>query len=119
VAAFALTVVGDGPTPVRDGKRTSRVFHALADETRLRIIDRLADGEQCVCDLAGALEAGQSRLSFHLKTLKDAGVLRDRRAGRWIYYSLNLETLEELREVVRTIGAPSAGGPRIASRCCD
>jgi ArsR family transcriptional regulator, arsenate/arsenite/antimonite-responsive transcriptional repressor len=119
VTTLASTAVRDGFTGDRRGKQTARVFHALADETRLRIIDRLAGGEQCVCDLAGALEAGQSRLSFHLKTLKDAGVLRDRRAGRWIYYSLNLETLEELRDVVLTLGAPPVGRLPIASRCCD
>ncbi len=89
----------------RDGQRTARLFHALADETRLRILEQLGDGEQCVCDLADMLEAGQSRLSFHLKTLKDAELVTDRRQGRWIYYALNPATLGELREVVGTIGA--------------
>jgi ArsR family transcriptional regulator len=92
----------------------------LADETRLRIIDQLADGELCVCDLSGMLEASQSRLSFHLKTLKDAGVLVDRRERRWIYYALNPEMLQELRETASVIGAPRAGGGlRIVSRCND
>jgi ArsR family transcriptional regulator len=107
------TIVG------RDGQRTARLFHALADETRLRILERLADGEQCVCDLTGALEAGQSRLSFHLKTLKDAGLVTDRRQGRWIYYTLNPEAVAELREVVASIGAARGRGLRIVSRCCD
>lgn len=105
-------------TKARDGQRTARLFHALSDETRLRILEHLADGEQCVCDLTGALEAGQSRLSFHLKTLKDAGLVTDRRQGRWIYYALNAETVDELREVVRVIGAPRSRGLRIVSRCC-
>jgi ArsR family transcriptional regulator len=103
----------------RDGQRTARLFHALADETRLRIIEQLADGEQCVCDLTDALEAGQSRLSFHLKTLKDAGLVTDRRQGRWIYYTLRTEAVDELRDVVGAIGAPRSRGLRIASRCCD
>jgi ArsR family transcriptional regulator len=103
----------------RDGQRTARLFHALADETRLRILEQLADGEQCVCDLTGALEAGQSRLSFHLKTLKDAGLVTDRRQGRWIYYTLNPAAVGELREVVASIGAPRGRRLRIASRCCD
>jgi ArsR family transcriptional regulator, arsenate/arsenite/antimonite-responsive transcriptional repressor len=103
----------------RDGSRTARLFHALADETRLRILDELADGERCVCDLSGALEAGQSRLSFHLKTLKDAGLLTDRREGRWIYYALDLETLGELRGLVGTIGVPGRHGHRVTSRCCE
>jgi ArsR family transcriptional regulator, arsenate/arsenite/antimonite-responsive transcriptional repressor len=99
----------------RDGKRTVRLFHALADETRLRILDQLADGEQCVCDLSGALEASQSRLSFHLKTLKDAGLLTDRREGRWIYYALDRETLEELRDLVVTIGIPQEASLKVTA----
>jgi ArsR family transcriptional regulator len=95
------------------------MFHALADETRLRIVEQLADGEQCVCDLTGALAAGQSRLSFHLRTLKDAGLVTDRRQGRWIYYRLNPGVVEELREVVGAIGAPRPRGLRILARCCE
>ncbi len=67
----------------------ARLFHALSDETRLAILERLRNGEECVCNLMDLLDAGQSRLSFHMKTLKDAGLVRDRREGRWIHYSLN------------------------------
>jgi ArsR family transcriptional regulator len=112
VAISTSTVTGSG-------KRAARLFHALADETRLRIIDQLAEGEQCVCDLSGALEAGQSRLSFHLKTLKDAGVLNDRREGRWIYYALNPDALAELRDIVGALGITQGNALRIVSRCCD
>ncbi len=102
----------------KDLGRTARWFHALADETRLRIIDCLLECEQCVCDLTDSLQVGQSRLSFHLKTLKDAGILKDRREGRWIYYSLNQEAIEELQEVLGALKTPSrtVGG---TSRCCD
>ena len=109
---------GVNTVTVRDGQRTARLFHALADETRLRIVEQLADGEQCVCDLTDALEAGQSRLSFHLKTLKEAGLVTDRRQGRWIYYTLRPEAVDELRDVVGAIGAPKGRGLKIASRCC-
>ena len=64
------------------------VFHALSDETRIAIVKRLAGGERCVCDLQDLLDAAQSRLSYHLKTLKDAGLIADRREGRWVHYSL-------------------------------
>jgi len=102
----------------RQLERVRRLFHALADETRLRIVDRLLGGEQCVCDLTDTLEAGQSRLSFHLKTLKDAGVVRDRREGRWVYYSLNPDALEVLGEFIGEVRSTlrRAGG---ASRDCD
>ena len=53
--------------------QTARLFHALSDETRLSIMGLLSRGERCVCELTDALEAGQSRLSFHLKALKEAG----------------------------------------------
>ena len=92
------------------------LFHALSDETRLEIMERLKDGEQCVCDLTDALKTGQSRLSFHLKVLKDAGLIRDRPEGRWIYYSLNSEGLEELEAVVQSL---RGSRPRVgsSSRC--
>lgn len=75
--------------------RSARVFHALSDETRLAIVDRLRGGEQCVCELQDLLDAAQSRLSFHLKTLKDAGLVTDRKAGRWSYYTLVPGALEQ------------------------
>jgi ArsR family transcriptional regulator len=75
---------------------TARWFHALSDATRLEIVRRLGAGERCVCDLTGALGASQSRLSFHLKTLKLAGIVTDRKQGRWVYYALNPEVLEAI-----------------------
>lgn len=83
-----------------DRRRLARCCHALSDETRLRILERLSAGERCVCELTGALGAGQSRLSFHLKALKQSGLVRDRRDGRWMYYSVNPETLAELGELL-------------------
>ena len=72
------------------------LFHALSDETRLGIVLKLLAGERCVCDLTSALGAAQPRLSFHLKVLKDAGLVTDRREGRWVHYALVPETLAEL-----------------------
>ena len=57
----------------------------------------MAGGELCVCELQAELGAAQSRLSFHLKKLKEAGIVTDRRVGRWVYYALVPETLEEMR----------------------
>ena len=79
--------------------RTARLFHALSDETRLRLVQMLQEGERCVCELTGALDAAQSRLSFHLKTLREAGLVSDRRAGRWVYYSLVPGALDEVGEL--------------------
>ena len=87
-------------TKTKNLEQVARWFHALSDETRLQIIECVLDCEQCVCDLTDVLKTGQSRLSFHLKTLKDAGILTDRREGRWVYYSLNPEAIEALQEFV-------------------
>lgn len=81
--------------------RKARLFHALSDETRLRVLDLLKEGERCVCDLSLTLGAQQSRLSFHLRTLKEAGLVSDRREGRWIYYAVRSDTLDELEDLLR------------------
>jgi ArsR family transcriptional regulator len=98
--------------------QAQRWFHALSDETRLRLLELLRDGEQCVCDLTDALDAAQSRLSFHLKTLKDAGLVTDRKQGRWVYYALNPEALEGLAEFVSDLRAMPSG-LRLAPRRCQ
>ena len=79
-----------------DLTRAARAFHALSDRTRLELVQCLMGGERCVCDLQEGLGAAQSRLSFHLKTLKEAGLVTDRREGRWVYYSLDLDALGDL-----------------------
>jgi len=101
----------------KDLTQAARWFHALADETRLRIIDCLLECEQCVCDLTEALQAGQSRLSFHLKILKEAGILKDRREGRWIYYSLNKEAFEQIEDLLESLKRD--GQKRPQSSCCE
>lgn len=72
-------------------------FQAVAEETRMEIVRRLSSGERCVCELQDDLEAGQSRLSFHLRKLREAGLVTDRREGRWVYYTLVPEALDEMR----------------------
>jgi ArsR family transcriptional regulator len=83
-----------------DLSRAAELFHALSDETRLEIVQRLRSGERCVCDLTDLLEAAQSRLSFHLKVLKDAGLVADRRDGRWVHYSLNAGAFAEVQDLL-------------------
>lgn len=65
------------------------IFKALSDETRLRILKLLEEGELCVCDITAALDMVQPKVSFHLGTLKEAGLIKDRKQGKWIHYSLN------------------------------
>ncbi len=69
------------------------IFKALSDETRLRIIKLLEQGELCVCDITAALDMIQPKVSFHLSTLKEAGLIKDRKHGKWIHYSINEKDL--------------------------
>jgi ArsR family transcriptional regulator len=101
-----------------DLTKARRWFAALSDETRLRLIALLGNGEQCVCDLTDALQSAQSRLSFHLKVLKDAGLVTDRKDGRWVYYSLEPAALDELAEFVSDLKVRRTG-LRLAPRRCD
>lgn len=91
-------------------------FQAVAEETRFRIVRLLAGGERCVCELQDELDAAQSRLSFHLKKLRDAGVVSDRRDGRWVYYSLVPEALEGMRDFLGAV-RPEEGVWR-GDGCC-
>ena len=98
-------------------KKSVLLFHALSDVTRLALLDQLSVGERCVCELTDAMRAGQSRLSFHLKVLKEAGFITDRRDGRWMYYSINREAIEDLEEIVERLKR-AAKGEGTANRCC-
>jgi ArsR family transcriptional regulator len=93
-----------------------RMFRALGDETRVRLLQRLREGEQCVCDLTDLLDTRQSLLSFHLRTLKEAGLVTDRRDGRWVYYALNPAALETLRRMLDDL-RPAPRGLRVVRRC--
>lgn len=64
------------------------IFKALSDETRLRILKLLESGELCVCDIVAALDTIQPKVSFHLSILKEAGLIRDRKQGKWVHYRL-------------------------------
>jgi ArsR family transcriptional regulator len=68
--------------------KPDKIFRAFADETRLRILHLLANGEICVCDIMGVLKAPQPKVSRHLGYLKRAGLVVDRKEGLWRYYSL-------------------------------
>ncbi|HEV7704721.1 MAG TPA: metalloregulator ArsR/SmtB family transcription factor [Gemmatimonadaceae bacterium] len=99
--------------------RAATLFHALSDETRLEIMEKLRGGERCVCELVDDLEAAQSRLSFHLRVLKDAGLVTDRKEGRWSYYTIVPEALAELHDVTIAL-QPSAQRRELrkVGRCC-
>ena len=105
-------------TTVPDTARAAALFHALSDEIRVEVVVLLLGGERCVCDLMDELEMAQSRLSWHLKTLTDAGIISGRREGRWVYYSLNPNSINEARSILDALKlSPRRGTSR--ANCCD
>ena len=93
-------------------------FHALADETRVKIVEMLSHKERCVCELEQVLDIAQSKLSFHLKVLKDAGPIADRREGRWMFYGLERDTLDQIATYTRSV-KPGKHAGSCAVACCD
>jgi ArsR family transcriptional regulator len=86
----------------------SRLFKALGDETRLRIVALLSHGELCVCHLHEALALSQPNVSRQLAILRSAGIVEDRRKGNWVYYRLLPQQDEDcerhLQSLVRSFG---------------
>lgn len=106
--SVAATVSMSAP-PALAEPRAQLLLRALADPIRLRVIEALADGERCVCELTASLELAQSRLSFHLRVMREAGLISGRQQGRWMYYRLEPDALPLLRDWL-------AG---LASRCAS
>jgi ArsR family transcriptional regulator len=98
--------------------RLAGLCHALSDETRLGVLELLRFGERCVCDLQTDLGVAQSRLSFHLRVLRDAGLVVDRREGRWAYYALTPKAIEELHDLVIALRPRPRALPVHQGGCC-
>src|SRR4030067_2130389 len=81
----------------------AELFKILSVDTRIEIIELLKKEDKCVNDLAEALGISQSAVSQHLRVLKGAGFVKDKRQGYWIYYSLNKDTLEKCRRRLNRI----------------
>ena len=92
-------------------------FNALSDPLRLRIVELLRSQELCVCELREQLDVSPSKLSFHLKQLREANLLRSHHEGRWIYYSLNLSQLIILEQYLAIYRRFSPVAP--AKNCKD
>lgn len=96
------------PAITENSIQVSTYFRALADPLRIQIIELLRNQELCVCELCEKIDVSQSKLSFHLKNLKEANLVTARQEGRWIYYRLNLAQfviLEQYLAEYRRFGA--------------
>lgn len=86
----------DSVLPLDDARAVARFFQALADPTRVRLLKALADGEWCVTDLTGALHMDQPAVSHQLKYLRDMGLVRWKKDGRHVYYTLGDSHLRDI-----------------------
>jgi len=109
---------------VSELRQLAAVSRALGDETRLRVLNALVErGETCVCELMEMLATTQSNVSFHLTVLKNAGLIGDKKIGKWMFYRIDLEALERHLATLRAmfnkkrLGAARLG-TSIFTLCC-
>ena len=91
---------------------------ALSDDTRFRILERLVGKETCVCELVDQLDVAQPLLSHHLKTLKEAGLVRARKRGRWMFYSLDADALEDTANALSQLAQQQRRAGKSLEVCC-
>lgn len=109
LAEYASVLQGE---PVRN---SAELFKALADETRLRILNLLVRGELCVCDIMAVLDIGQSKASRHLAYLRNAGLVDDRRDGVWMYYTLSAPGGVTQRRILEWLAEAASELPEAAA----
>jgi ArsR family transcriptional regulator len=78
-------------------------FKAMADETRLKIVEMLATGELCACKILEHFEITQPTLSYHMKILCDSGLVTGRREGAWMWYGINKEALNAVLNLLNEL----------------
>ncbi|MCG8468569.1 MAG: metalloregulator ArsR/SmtB family transcription factor [Gemmatimonadetes bacterium] len=93
---MTTTKLGGEPPIATSPETLSSAFAALGETKRLGILRTLAAGERCACDLTSCCGDRQPLLSFHLKKLREAGLVRARKEGRWMHYALDREALRAL-----------------------
>lgn len=80
--------------------QATELFKALSDETRLRCLLLMGEAEICVCDLTSALDLAQPKISRHLALLRSCELVLDRRQGQWVYYRINPDLPDWVREIL-------------------
>ena len=102
--------MGSAPLGEDDAAELAKTFAALADPVRLRLLSMLATaegGEVCACDLVAPVDRSQPTVSHHLKVLSEAGLVTGDKRGRWVWYSLVPDRLEQLRGALAPLPAPT------------
>jgi len=96
----------------------ARVFKALCDETRLMVLSLLQSGEKCACVLLEKVNVGQSTLSHHMKILVDSGIVKARKDGKWIYYSISTAGSENAAQLLQKLTTVSVDKTNTIKEVC-
>jgi ArsR family transcriptional regulator len=103
-----------------------KLFAALADPTRLRLLNLMSGREVCVCYFVEILKQGQPKISRHLAYLRNAGIVRARREGKWMHYSIQRPGDPEASSILDAVLANLAEKPemkadlaRLSHACCE
>ena len=102
---------------MRDYAADAKVFKALCDENRLRILEILRGGEKCACVLLSDLQISQSTLSYHMKILCDSGIVVSRQEGKWTHYQLSAAGRDYAVELLKELTTPATEKETPGSRC--
>ena len=78
-----------------------KIFKALGDENRLKILHIIGNQEICACKLLEYLEVGQPTLSYHMKILCDSGIIDSRKNGKWTHYKINEDTIKHTADYIQ------------------
>ncbi|MPM19307.1 hypothetical protein SDC9_65730 [bioreactor metagenome] len=88
-------------------ERQAKVFKALCDDKRLRILELLRGGEKCACVLIDRMEMGQSALSYHMKVLVESGIVESRQEGKWTHYKISEKGSGYAYELLKELTTPN------------
>ena len=97
----------------------SLLFKALADSTRLEIVDMISCGELCACKILEKFNITQPTLSHHMKILCDCGLVNGRKEGKWTYYSLNEKAVLNFKNILTKITACEESCSCVETSCCE
>jgi len=101
-----------------DAQKVSQIFKALSDETRVRILMELMQGEQCACNLLKNLHLTQPVLSHHMQILRASGLVESQRLGRWMHFALSMQGFAEARNITQHLFNSTENHPFHNSTCC-
>ena len=86
-----------------NAKKTAAVFKAFCDENRIKILQLLQGGEKCACKLLTEMNITQPTLSHHMKILCDSGIVKGRKEGKWMHYSISQDGIEEAQKYLDSL----------------